>query len=264
MKNTVFTILFLVPFFLFSQGRLEKAKENLSKESTSEESSENRRSSRSRTLGRDRGSFFADLFIEVGYYAFYGVFVGSSEYRTVAPYPYYYVSTGEYLKADLENSKKSLFKIGASQYFNKGVKGIELNANYRIIPILGIDVSHFNFSENTLQGKDYLNVTSLLLKYYRVREKNISAWWGLGATHMGNEVDTWGFAYTIGTEIFPVKPISFLVSYKQSFINSANVDEFKIHVKYHIKKAAIYSGYQNVELGSEKVNGIVYGLEYTF
>ena len=40
--------------------------------------------------------------------------------------------------------------------------------------------------------------------------------------------------------------------------------EFKIHLKYHIKKAAIYSGYQNVELGSEKVNGIVYGLEYTF
>ena len=32
MKTTVFTILFLAPFFLFSQGRLEKAKENLSKE----------------------------------------------------------------------------------------------------------------------------------------------------------------------------------------------------------------------------------------
>ena len=264
MKNTVFAILFLVPFFLFSQGRLEKAKENLSKESTNEESSENRRSSRSLGSGRDRDSFFADFFIELGYYAFYGVVVGSSEYRNVAPYPYYYTSTGEYLKVDLEDSKRSLFKIGASQYFNKGIKGLELNANYRVIPILGIDVSHLNFSENTLQGKDYLNVTSFLLKYYRVREKNISVWWGLGATHVGNEVDSMGFAYAIGTEIFPAKPISFHVSYKQSFINSTSIDEFKIHLKYHIKKAAIYSGYQNVELGSEKVNGIVYGLEYTF
>ena len=93
MKTTVFTILFLAPFFLFSQGRLEKAKENLSKESTNEESSENRRSSRSLGSGRDRDSFFADFFIELGYYAFYGVVVGSSEYRNVAPYPYYYTSS---------------------------------------------------------------------------------------------------------------------------------------------------------------------------
>jgi hypothetical protein len=265
MKNLLFIALFIIPFTLFSQGKLEKAKEDLSKESSSsEESSERNRSVRSGRLSSGHNNFFVDVFAEVGFYAFYGTLLGSSDYRALTPYPYFYDSTGEYLKVDLDYSKNSQFKIGASQYFNKGVKGVELNANYKLMPILGIEASYLNFTERTLQGKDYLNVTSLLLKYYRVREKNISIWWGLGATHVGNEVNTWGFSYAIGTEIFPVKPISLYSSYKQSFINSTSIDEFKIHLKYHFKKTAIYSGYQNVELGSEKVNGIVYGIEYIF
>ncbi|WP_372746732.1 hypothetical protein [Lutibacter sp.] len=262
MKNLLLIALFIIPFTVFSQGKLEKAKEDLSKDSQStEESSERDRSIR---LKRDHNNFFVDVFAEIGFYAFYGTLLGSSDYRSLTPYPYFYDATGEYLKVDLDSSKNSQFKIGASQYFNKGVKGIELNADYRVIPILGIEASYLNFSENTLQGKEYLNVTSLLLKYYRVREKNVSIWWGLGATHVGNEVNTWVFTYTIGTEIFPVKPISLYANYKQSFINSSSIDEFKIHIKYHIKKTAIYTGYQNVELGSETIKGIVYGIEYTF
>jgi hypothetical protein len=261
MKNFLFIALFLSSFIMFSQGRLEKAKESLSNDT---EESETKSTSRKISRNNEGNGFFVDVFAELGYYAFYGIVVGRSEYRNITPYPYYKNLRGEYLKTDFEQTKNSLFKISAYQLFNRGVNALGLNANYRLIPILGVEVSHLNFSENSIQGKEYLDVSSFLLKYYRVREQNISLWWGAGASYVANGVDTWGFAYTIGTEIFPAKPISIHLSYKQSFINFSNVNEFKVQLKYHIKKTALVTGYHANAIGSENVNGIVFGAEYTF
>lgn len=268
MKNLMFALIFLFPLILFSQERLEKAKESLSSKNstTSREETKSNRSSRSGRINRNRDNdgLFIAIVEDVGFYLFYGAIIGDSEYRTLTPYPYFNNSTGEYLKIDTIQSKSSLFKISVNQLFNRGVNGIEFNANYRVLPILGIEASHLNFSENSIQGKEYLDITSFLLKYYRIREQNVSVWWGMGASYVANEVQTWGFSYAIGTEIFPVKPISLETSYKQSFINYNNVNEFKIHLKYHIKKTALYTGYHANKLGSEKANGIVFGAEYTF
>ena len=73
-----------------------------------------------------------------------------------------------------------------------------------------------------------------------------------------------GFAYNIGTEIYPFKPISLYASWKQSFINSTSIDVFKAQVKYHIKEAALFTGYHEFQLGGVKSSGFVLGMEYTF
>lgn len=265
MKNYVCFLLFIIPFLAFSQGRLEKSKEKLaSKKSTEYRNSSSTEKKGKQRRNRESNGLVVDLIAEVGFYAFYGVVIGSTEYRSLTPYPYYKDSIGEYLKGDLEDSKRSLFKISANQLFDRGVNGIELNANYRVLPILGIESSHLSFTENSLAGRERLDISSILLKYYRIRENNFSFWWGIGTTYVANEVDTWGFTYSIGTEIFPFKPVSLHSSYKQSFINNASIEEFKIHLKYHIKKAAVYTGYHANLLANEKVNGIVFGAEYTF
>ena len=266
MKKLILSILLLFPFILFSQGKLDKAKENLSENNSKSNSSisENHLKSRIHHRNRNNNGFILAIFEDLAFYTFYGAFIGNSEYRTFTPYPYFKNLKGEYLKIDTIYSKKNLFKLSANRLFNSSINAIEINANYRVLPILGIEVSHLNFSESTLSGQNQLGISSFMLKYYRVREQPVSIWWGMGASYVGNGVDTWGFAYTIGAEIFPVEPISFFTSFKQSFINYSNINEFKFHLKYHIDKIAVFTGYQANSLGGENVNGLVFGAEYTF
>tara|TARA_R110001583_G_scaffold15501_2_gene63838 strand:- start:19535 stop:20350 length:816 start_codon:yes stop_codon:yes gene_type:complete len=271
MKRILLITLF-IPCVLFSQGKLEKAKESLSdKSSLTTNSSTTTRSGRSTRTSKnstgnsfDNGGIFTEFFVKLGFYAVYGSVVGQAEYRSLTPYPYYKNTFGEYLKGDSISSKNNSFKISVNRYFNKNINGLEINANYRVLPIFGLEASYINFSERTIIGSDYLEISSLMANYYRVRENQISLWWGLGATYVGNEVKKLGFAYNIGTEIYPFKPISFHASWKQSFINNNSIDIFKTQIKYHIKNTALFTGYHEYQLGNVKNSGFVLGVEYTF
>lgn len=86
----------------------------------------------------------------------------------------------------------------------------------------------------------------------------------MGASYVANSVDTFGFAYTLGAEIYPMKPLSLHFSWKQSFINSNDVSTFKGQFKYHIKNYALFTGYHVNQLGNQQISGAVVGLEYTF
>jgi len=268
MKSFIFAALFLFPLVLFSQGKLEKAKERLSEKNAtssriledSDENSENKGIHRN----SNNNGFFAAIIEDIAFYAFYGAIIGNSEFRTLTPYPYYKNSKGEYLKLNENKTKNSLFKIGVNQLFNSNINALELSANYRVLPILGIEATHLNFSESSIQGKEYLDISSMMVNYYRIREQGVSLWWGVGASYVGNGVDTWGFSYNIGAEFFPFKPISLQTKYKQSFINYSEVNEFKLHLKYHIKNVGLFAGYHANSLGGENVNGPIFGAEYTF
>lgn len=267
MKRILLITLF-IPYLLFSQGKLEKAKESLSETSTTSKSYSTDRSTRtSRSNNRnsiDNDGFFTEFFVKLGYYAIYGSVVGKAENRSLTPYPYYNNTFGEYLKSDSISSKNSIFKISVNRHFNKRINGLELKANYRILPIFGLEASYIHFSERTIIGSDYLEISSLMANYYRIRENKISLWWGLGTSYVGNNVQKFGFAYNIGTEIYPFKPISLHVSWKQSFINSTSIDIFKTQIKYHIKNTALFTGYHEYQLGSKKNGGFILGVEYTF
>ncbi|TCI85838.1 hypothetical protein [Tenacibaculum sp. M341] len=251
----------------FSQEKIKNAKESLKKnESSSSGSSKvtTRTTTSSSSSYDDNNNLYFDSFWEeLAFNVFLGVGIGRAEYTEINPYPYYADGYGEYTRDFDGNTKRTNFKIGANFLIDR-IKGIELNAVFKPIPIAGLEVSHLNFSEKGLLGSESLNITSINANYYRFREKYFSLWWGAGATYVGNEVDTWGFSYNIGTEIYPVKPLSFLFSWKQSFINDSEVDVFKAQTKYHLKRTALYTGYHDFNLGSENVSGIVFGIEYTF
>lgn len=264
MKKLI-VVLFLIPVTIFSQGKLERAKESLSSNSSS--------NSRIRTVSVSSdsnssssysvGDGFAALFVEIGIYATVGVLFGEAHVRDMNPYPYYYDNEGEYAAVISDTGRKTSFKLGSNVLFNT-VSGLELNALFKPMPILGVEASHTFFTEQNLRNKDALGVTTITANYYRFREKNFTLWWGVGLSHVGSGVNTTGFAYTAGTEIYPGKPISLHLSWKQSFINESSVDLFKGQVKYHTKNKAVFLGYHNYNLGSENVSGPVIGFEITF
>lgn len=258
-------VLCLFPAVVFSQNKLKKAKESLnSKTTTTKTTYRNVRVSKGKSTSKTNfENPFNSLLLEIGFYATLGVAVGQAQERDLNPYPYFYDNEGEYAAELSDTGRKQSLKLGANYIFNK-VNGLEFNATYKPLPIIGIEASYLHFSEKNRINTEVLDITSVLVNYHRIRNKNISIWWGLGATYVGNEVNKIGFAYNLGTEIYPIKPISVYVSWKESFINKRSVGIFKSQLKYHLKNKALFVGYHHYQIGSERISAPALGFEITF
>jgi len=256
-------LLLLIPALSFGQSKLKDAKSNLSSRSSSSSGSS---ISRTSSGGGGYGAgFFGDLFIELFAFVGYDTFFGQLEYRHFTPYPYYYSNVnGEYDYGFIENDKKSQLRLGANYLVGNIVNSIEINARYRPSPLWGFELMHQSFFEEVRNGTEYLDVTSLGANYYRLRERFITGWFGLGATYVGSGVNTFGPMINIGTEIYPFKPISLHGSYQYSHINTSNVTNFRTQLKYHVKQKAFYLGYHDISIGNVKASGMVLGFEYQF
>jgi hypothetical protein len=81
---------------------------------------------------------------------------------------------------------------------------------------------------------------------------------------VGNEVNTVGFAYQVGIEGCPIKPISLQATFQQSFINESNSNELRFQLKDHRKKGAYSMGYQDFSIGGVNASAVVLGVELGF
>jgi hypothetical protein len=266
LMKKLFYICLLIPIIGFSQTKLSAAKQNLSTNSSSSSTSSSSSSNSSSSSHRAFGNLFADIFVEVFLIVGYEGLLSNLEYRHFAPYPYYYDNVnGEYDFGAVDGDKRSLLKARVNYFSANSIQGVAANVKYRFLPILGLELSHNNFFENNLAGtSDNLNTTSFMLNYYRVRERSVTGWLGIGATYVGNEVNTAGFAYTIGVEVYPFKPISLHAIFQQSFINESNINELQFQIKYHRKKMAYYTGYNDYSIAGVGVSGFVFGIEIAF
>ena len=254
-------LLLLIPAIGFSQ-KLDKAKKNLSSRSNTISTSS---SNSSGSSGSSGAGFFGELFIELFAFIGYKAAFGEFEYRHFTPYPYYYSNVnGEYDFGQEDEDKKSQFRLGTNYLVGNNINSFEVNAKYRFDPLFGVELHHQSFFENVIDGTDCLDVTSIGFNYYRIRERGITACWGVGATYVGKDVNSIGVMYNVGTEIYPFRPISLHVSFQQSLINDSNIGTLRSQLKYHHKKTAYYLGYHDISLAGVKASGAVLGLEFTF
>lgn len=258
-------ILFLlIPLISFSQGKLSTAKNNLSSRSNTSSSSSSS-SNRGSSIGGSNVGFFGEVFIELFAFIGYKAMFGEWEYRHFTPYPYYYSNVnGEYDFGLQNDDKTSQLRLGTNYLVGNVVNSFELNARYRFDPLWGVELHHQSFFEDTRNGTDYLDVTSIGVNYYRIRERGITAWWGAGISYVGSDVGSIGVMYNVGTEIYPFRPVSLHVSFQQALINNSNVGTLRSQLKFHRKKTAYYLGYHDISLGGVKASGAVLGVEFTF
>ncbi|AXG68004.1 hypothetical protein KORDIASMS9_00188 [Kordia sp. SMS9] len=271
MKSKIVASLLVCCFVIsasHAQGKLNRAKNDLS--GTSSSSSSNSNSNRSTNNNDDDWGdgvgFFDGVFIEIAYHATIGIFFGEMESRYFYEYPYSDGSHGEYAYGDEDESiplKRSQF-IVSNTFFTSGKEfyGNDIKLNFRFVPLVGIEANHLHFFED--RPKNNLGATSVMINYYRVREQYVTAFWGVGATHVGNGVDETGFAYQVGVEVFLKKPYSLSALWKQSLINDSSIDEFKLHARYHLKRLSIHGGYNHYQLGSVSINALGFGVDYRF
>jgi hypothetical protein len=173
MKKLILIFL-LIPVIGFSQGKLNQAKNNLSFKSKSKSSSSGGRSSSSK-VDLNVGRAFVKLFFYAPKIVIVGIYItvfGTSERRHFSPYPYYYSNVQCEYDFGLETEdKKSLISAGVNYLSGNYINSAEANVNYRFLPFLGVDLSHQIFFEEGLNGSDRLDVTSLMVNYYRIRER---------------------------------------------------------------------------------------------
>ncbi|WP_420574815.1 hypothetical protein [Kordia sp.] len=247
-----------------AQGKLNRAKEDLStKSSTSSSSSSSSSNNNDNDDDDDSIDFLGNVFGEIIYRMTIGILFGAMEERYFYKYPYSDGSHGEYAFPDENVPLKQVQLMVSNTFFTSGKEfyGNNLKLNLRFV-LLGIEANHLHFFEKNPEVE--LGVSSVMINYYRVRGQNVTAYWGAGATHVGNGVDETGFAYQVGVDVYLNKPFSIGTSWKQSFINSASINEFRLLARYHLKRFSLQGGFNHYKLGSVSVNALSAGIDYRF
>ena len=262
MKSLLLSLtLIILSQFTFGQSKLGQAKDNLSSNDQYYSSS----SSGGNSSDSD-GSFLLELLIEPIVWIAVNTIIGEGEYRMINPSLYANNSNGEYILSDFNDQyKNSLFK-GSLDYTNSkdAIQGVHLNVDYRFSHLFGAQFSHSHFYERYFGETEHLDMSSLLFNYYRIREKYITAWWGLGGSYIANGVNRFGFTYNIGAEIFPIRPFSFLFSWQQHFINNQHINTLKAQLKCHLKHFNVYLGYHNYNIANITNPSLAIGIGYRF
>lgn len=265
MKKLIFLCLIL-PHLGVSQGKLDRAKKELSGRTNPDSTTRNYNSNdNTSSSSSSSDNVVSQAAVELFLLISYKIAFGNLEDRYFAPYPYYYDNVnGEYDFGYEKGDKSSVMGLEVNYLLGNAANAVEADLNYRFVPFLGLELNHQSFFEQGLSAGDYLDVTSLMVNYYRIRERWFTGWFGVGVTYVGNGVETFGAAYNLGLNIYPIKPISMAVAYKQSFINSSQINTVKYQLKYHLKQLAFYLGYHHTSLGGVTVSGAVTGFQTRF
>lgn len=268
----------IISFQGFSQdGKLNKAKESLkstssSSNTSSSSTSKSKRSSNSNDSDSIFGGFFAQIFIKLFAYSAYGVAIespfekeGRMHDAEIAHYPYELASQGNFIYTDSINYNVTRFDVyNRFLVENKNLYGNNLGVDFRFLRRFSLNVDYVYFAEKVNGKKDNFNMFSALLKYHRIRTQRFDVWFGLGATHVANNVNETGFTFGFGGELFIKKPISLLASHKWVSINNQSIRNTKLLLKYHIKNYRFSSGYEHYKLGVSKINTFSFGVEASF
>lgn len=269
MKLILKLLLFflLLTQFNYAQSKLKQVKENLSENETTSNNNITNNDNVSSTKGSSSfgNKLFVDLLVKPLIWVGKQAILGEAEDRAIVFYPYHNRYQGEYYYSNSNNDKTSLLELNSFYISSKdAVKGLNIDLNYRFTPLIGIKLKHLHFSEKYFGKTEYLDISSLLFNYYRIREKYITAHWGLGISYIANSVKKIAFSYAVGMELFPVNPISLSFSWQQNFVNTLSIDELKLQLNYHIKQFSPFIGYYNYNLAGIKNPSLGFGCNYRF
>lgn len=280
MRIFCFSVLFFfITFNDFSQeGKLDKAKSSLKKNTSSSFSSSATKKSKSNStcdLNNDDVGFENLIFKMVWYaaaYTFYGVFIespwemnGRMSSAEFSNYPYKDAKYGNFIYTDSTNYNITRFDL--SNHFlieSNNLYGNSFEVDFKFLKRFSLNLNHTTFQENVNGKRDSFNMFSTLLKYHRIRTQRFNLWFGLGFRHVFNDVNKTGLLMGFGSEIFIKKPISIAMSHNWATIGNQSVKNTRLLLKYNIKNYRIASGYQHYKLGVSKIKAFSIGVEASF
>ncbi len=151
-------------------------------------------------------------------------------------YPYEKQDIGLY---DSKSNKKFTAQFTTNYFHSNQLKGLDFNLKLAGTAV-GIRVDLSTLWEKDDDGKNY-NITfnNIFLNFYRIRESEVTMWWGLGAKAIDFDHT---FAIDLGLELFLFKPVSFYLDYSVGFYEDFIIQELNTSLN-------IYSGRYYLKVG---------------
>jgi len=177
---------------------------------------------------------------------------------------YPYISSEEGLFSQVIGKRFSVNISGHYFYDESNLTGYGVRAKYSPHPFFNAELHFSDLTEKLETREDHLKLYNVFINYNRLRLERWAFWWGLGLKGLQGDKTYNGFAFNIGAEIYPVRPISIGINYSGGFISGNYVPEFFGALNLHLYRFAIFAGYQYWSAGSAKIDGLVGGMKVFF
>jgi len=278
MKTLFYTVFLIFSFSIYSYsqtGKLDVAKESL-KQNNIENNSITSSSSKGFNKEDDTNPFLSEfglLLVRFSIGLAYQIGVesylekeGSMHKANFSKYPYKESYFGNYVYNDSTDNER-IFRIDIASSFvieSKKLYGNNFNINLKFAKRIDLELGSLQLFEKVNGNTDNFSLYQIMINYHRIRTQKLDFWFGFGIMYVANDVKETGFSYGLGAEWFLIKPISALITYKGTTINSRPVNKTRILLKYYISNYNISAGYEHYTLGLSKVNSLSVGLGVTF
>ncbi len=254
----------------FSQGKIDKSKDELKKSSKSIDRQPKKSGSFSSNSSDDSFEFFIfRIFAEAFLFVTYNTAIGNYEnenhlHNNLTNYPFYDHFSGNYKGNDSVPTLTKNFRIDLDNkllYYNDKLFGNHLKAKIRPFKYFYFQTDFVQLLELDKDNRDYSNISLFDLNfcYDRIRFERFNLGWILGVKYIGNDIKKAGFNYGLNTDIFISHNISLYSSMKWSMINNVAVNEFEIEGKFHRKNHFFSIGYEHFKIGSPNYDLISLG-----
>lgn len=174
-----------------------------------------------------------------------------------ANYPYFLAAEGLF---SMGQRKSFSVMFNGHYFYNSSIlQGIHFAGRLSPVPYGSFTFAYSDLTEKLRYRNDHLRLYDLFLNYYRIRTTRWVLWWGVGLKGMqGNDTYN-GPGLNLGTEVYPVNPVSAYLNFNFGWLNGQAVTHFLIRGNVHLSRNIFYVGYQRFSAGSSALNGLVVG-----
>lgn len=272
IKIIIFLLLFNISFNCFSQGKIDKSKDEINNGSNSSNNNNHKKRSNSSTKSIEDDSFenliiggIVKGFIYITYYAAIGNYKNEDHlHSSLTNYPFYNNSSGNYENVNSDITTTKFFRIDLENkllFSSEDIYGNHLKAKIRPFQYFYLQTDYYQLIEYNKIHSTYSNLSlfNINLCYDRIRFEKFNLGWNVGLNYIGNNVHKAGFSYGFNGDAFIVRNVSLYGSMKWSMINNVPVNEFEIQSKYHRKNYFYTIGYEHLKIATPTYDFISIG-----
>jgi hypothetical protein len=250
---------------LFAQGKIEKSKSEISKNSTTSSTTTTTSTQANQSQNRSNYTTYSDnLFVNlfvglswgiVKYVAIGDYYKENHLYHELSIHPYYDANEGNYSNKDTSLVYRRQLRFDVSNHFlyeSSQLYGNHFELKVRPFEYFYFQTDYIYLREKVAQANisDDLSLIYLQFAYDRFRYEKFNLGWSIGASYLASGVNQMGFAVGFQASYFADNNISFHSRYQMSWINQKPVHFFQIQGRKHFGPYFISTGYEQLKIAT--------------
>ena len=262
MKQKLLLLCLLLSPIVFYAQKLNKAKNNLKKDSSYKVSYdkieiEDNQSDKTSSFQHDLAyELIAKPILFITSYVGYGLLVetvmekeGKHAYMELTPYPYINHLKGDYA---FEANEVTFTRFDISNQFltdQNNTYGNNLNVKFRFLKRASVEYNQLYLLETQKYTSQFFT-HDLTANYYRVRTQHLSLHYGLGVSYAYSGVNKAYFTYNTGISYFMNVPLSISLEHRGTPFSVNGIYQTKLNFNYHINNYVIQAGFNFYNIGN--------------